>query len=329
MSAKKSRTYCSRDFGPACSDGWQREGFLCLQIDLRRHRLGADWTERTVFPSGAARRSAAMEQEELLEKVRALRGRRYSPAEVARALSLSKAEAARLVRVVACERDGAPAPGATGATDDRAAASQVLCWVSPGWRHGLRVEARPKWPDDIGPPTEASDSGVAFVLVAVPDGHNRLSMCGYLVDTWCLGVKNAMGPKRMTRYEFQTFKRHCYGPWESEGMPVQLEFARHLVFGAVDYARSLGFEPHPDFTLARRALGSWEEPSAITFGRDGKPFYLNGPYEDPQRVLAALERAVGRGGFDFAVSLNELGDLDDGYRYTISTADPHELDNAA
>jgi len=44
------------------------------------------------------------------------------------------------------------------------------------------------------------------------------------------------------------------------------------VFSAVEYARGLGFEPHADFAPAAGHLGPWTGPSAITFGRDGKPF---------------------------------------------------------
>jgi hypothetical protein len=146
-------------------------------------------------------------------------------------------------------------------------------------------------------------------------------MCSYLVDTWCLGVKNAMGPKRMGSREFEALRRHCYAPWRSHGISIPLELAQHLVLGAVEFARRLGFEAHPDFRRARPALGGWEGPSAITFGMDGKPHYINGPYEDPQRVLATLDRTVGRGGFHYTVSLGEADDLGDGYRYSAVLTD--------
>jgi hypothetical protein len=77
------------------------------------------------------------------------------------------------------------------------------------------------------------------------------------------------------------------------------------------------------------AAGSGYHPSPITFGRDGIPYYVNGPYEDPERVLVTLERAVGRGGFHHMVSLDELGGLDGGYRYTVSVTDMDELGDAA
>ena len=269
-----------------------------------------------------------MEHEELLEAVRGLRRRRYSPAEIARLLGLSKAEAARLVQTVARERDRASTATAESA-NDRATGSEIQCWVSPGWRHGLRIEGHSDWPDDAGAPAAAGDSGVALVLVAAPDGHNRLSACGYLVDTWCLGVKDALGPKRMAKRELDTLRRHYFAQWRSEGIPVPLELAQHLVLGAVEYARLLGFEPHRDFGLARRLLGPWPGPSAITFGRAGKPYYVNGPYEDPERVLATLERTVGRGGFHYTVSLDDLGRLHDGYRYSVSVTDSDELSDAA
>ncbi len=268
-------------------------------------------------------------QAELLDRVRALRAQRYTPAEIGRALGMRKAEAARLVQVVACERAGGTATADADATNGVSATSRARCWASPGWRNGLRVEAHPEWPDDTGAPSEASDSGVACVLVAVPNGRERLSVCGYLVDTWCLGVKNATGPQRMQLGEFEAFRRYYFGLWASDGIRVPLELAQHLVIGAVEYAERLGFEPHPDFGRARRLLGSWEGPSAITFGHDGKPHYLNGPDDDPQRVLATLERTVGRGGFDYTVSLGEVDGLDDGYQYTISLSGTDVLDNAA
>ncbi len=270
-----------------------------------------------------------MEYDELLATVQALRARRFTPGEIARVLGVSKGDAARLVPIVAGERDSQATASGPGNATDRLLARQACAWVSPGWRHGLRIDGHADWPDDAGAPTQASDSGVACVLVAALDRRGTQSVCGYLIDTWCMGVKNAIGPKRMRPRELEAFKRQYFGQWRSEGMPVPLELAQHLVLGAVDYARSLGFEAHPDFRRARRALGSWDGPSAITFGMNGKPLYVNGPYEDPQRVLATLERSVGRDGFHYIVSLGHSDGLGDGYRYTATLTDLDGLGDAA
>jgi hypothetical protein len=259
-----------------------------------------------------------MERDDLLDRVRLLRARRYSPAEIARALNLSKGEASRLVRAIASESETRLRDAAD---EDSVVRDRPCCWVSPGWRHGLRVDGHADWPGYAAAPAKARDSGVAIVLVAREDGFNRMSVCSYLVDTWCLGVKNAIAPRRMARRELEAFRRHCFEPWGSDGIPVPLELAQHLVLGAVEYARHLGFEPHRDFARARPLLGAWLGPSAIYFGRDGTPYYVNGPYENPRRVLSTLERHVGQGRFHYAISAGGPVDLDDQYVYDVVLTD--------
>lgn len=64
-----------------------------------------------------------------------------------------------------------------------------------------------------------------------------------------------------------------------------LGLAQHLVFGAIEYARGLRFEPHPDFAACAGHLGNWEGPSAIGFGRDGRPLFVQGPYNEAAHII--------------------------------------------
>jgi len=268
-----------------------------------------------------------MERDELAERVRTLRERSYTPREIARALGVSTAEASRLVRAEAIRRRSSVGGGGNDGGD---ADGAPRCFVSPGWHHGLGIGGQEEWlaaaAEVEAPPGTA---GVVAVLVAAPQGQNRLSICGYLVDTWCLGVKNALGPKRVSTRDFEAFRQHYFEPWRSRGVPIPVELARHLVLGAVEYARGLGFEPHRDLRRARDGLGAWEGPSVITFGRDGTPYYTSGPYDDPERVLATLDRRVGRGGYHYTVEVGGLDDLGDGYRYTCTITDQDEIGEAA
>jgi hypothetical protein len=61
------------------------------------------------------------------------------------------------------------------------------------------------------------------------------------------------------------------------------------VFGAVDYANSLGFRPHADFKRAARHLGQWDETSAITFGDNGKVVYMYIPNWDSRSALLGID----------------------------------------
>lgn len=263
-----------------------------------------------------------MEEEELVQQVRELRQRRYTPQEIARKLGIRSAEASRLVRAEAARRRNSG--GGVDADD------APRCFVSPGWGEGLRIDGHEEWLSDATATKPSSGvGGLAFVLVAAPHGHGRVSMCGYLVDTWCLGVKDALGPKRVSVRELEAFRRRYFEPWGSAGVPIPIELARHLVLGAAEYARSLGFKPHRDLRRARGALGAWDGPSAITFGREGMPDYRSGPYDDPERVLATLERNVGRGGYHYTVELGAVEGPGDGCRYTAAVTDHDEVEEAA
>jgi hypothetical protein len=100
----------------------------------------------------------------------------------------------------------------------------------------------------------------------------------------------------------RTFIRRFFDGYEGDPLEAPIELAREVVLGSIEYARKLGFEPHPDFAAAAGHLGSWTGPGAITFGKDGRPLYISGPYDDPGPVIRTLERTVGPGNFDFVAT---------------------------
>ncbi len=230
-----------------------------------------------------------MSDEQLEQAVRRLRAEGYAPREIARALGVRPADVAPLVRLIAAER--------TAAETER---ELVGCWVSPGWRAGLTVSGDPGWPD--GETMEPETGGLVGVLVARSERNQWVSVCGYLLDVYCLGIKNVLGPERMRGHELPSFARHFFSGWVRGGVQAPIELAGDLVFGAAEFARKLGFSPHADFEPARGHLGAWEGPSAIRFGHEGKPSYMQGPYDDPAAVLRTLEESVGAGNFHFTVS---------------------------
>ena len=122
----------------------------------------------------------------------------------------------------------------------------------------------------------------------------------YLVDTFCLGVKNVIGPQRLRRRDLSSFIRTYFMAFPAPAIAVPVELAQHLVLGAVEYAARLGFSPHREFESARGHLGILEERCAMSFGRNGRPLYVAGPYDDPRAVIAALRRQLGTDGFSVA-----------------------------
>jgi hypothetical protein len=224
--------------------------------------------------------------DERLDLVREMRERGQTPKQIARALGLRPAEAARLVRAAATLAEAeAPEPALVG------------CWISPSWSTGLAIGDRPGWPLDEDP--DAGTDGMVTVLVARQHRYGRVSVCGYLADVYCLGVKNALGPEIMSDRRLREFIADYFSAYLGDPIEAPIELAREVVLGSIEYARSLGFDPHPDFAAARGHLGSGEPLGIITFGRDGKPLYVSGPYDDADEVIRTLERTAGPGNFDF------------------------------
>lgn len=229
-----------------------------------------------------------MTDAQTFDDIRRLRADGAAPKEIARALGLRPAVVAPIVRQIAAQRDPAPArePEIAG------------CWASPGWSRELLVASREGWDDvDLG---AGGPAGIALLLVAQAERGDRVSVCGYLVDTFCLGVKNVIGPERMRYRDLPAFVRTYFVAFPAPALRVPIELARHVVLGAAAFASGLGFAPHPDFESVRGHLGELDEPCAITFGREGRPLYVQGPHDDPIEILETLQRTIGNDGFAVA-----------------------------
>jgi hypothetical protein len=231
---------------------------------------------------------------EQLERIRELRERGLTPKEIARAVGLPPARVTHMVRKIAAAQ-----------TVDPTQRPVVECWVSPGWSAGLTVTGHPEWPAE--PAEEETASGLVGVLVAREAGRDRVSACAWLVDVYCLGIKNDLGPEVAYRSSLPRIVHDFFAVFGERPVAAPLELAQHLVLGAAEYARGLGFEPaaEADFAATRGHLGSWEGPSAIGFGRHGKPFFVAGPHDDAARVVRQLERSVGAGNFDYLIAMPE------------------------
>ena len=230
-----------------------------------------------------------MGEAELLDQVRQLRGEGRTPKQIARALGMPPSTVAPLVRAVAAQRRGP------------AAEPQVVgCWVNVGWSLGLSVDQSRGWVDES--PSEDGTGGLVSVLVARRHRWDKVSVCGYLVDVYCLGVKNVLGPEIDDEPALRRLLPNYYAAYPHGWQDAPIELAQHIVFGAVEYARGLGFEPAAGFAQAAHHLGAWEGPGAITFGKECKPFYISGPRDNPRKVVKTLEHAVGPPpNFDYVV----------------------------
>ena len=222
--------------------------------------------------------------DDLRTRARELRTAGQTPKQIARTLNIARARVNDLVR------------GVKVAKPVEEELPLVGCWVSQQWSSGLSIADRPAdWTDRE--PRHDAGTGLVNVLVARDKGDGDVTVCGFLVDTFCLGVKNALPPSAVAVDELDGFVDQYYAPYRDPGLPAPIELVRELVFGAVEYARGLGFDPHPDFYLASPVLGGGHT-GRITFGREGRPCFQHGPYDDVDRIIRTLDRTAGPDRYD-------------------------------
>jgi hypothetical protein len=159
------------------------------------------------------------------------------------------------------------------------------CWASEGlWTQGM---------------------GWVCLSRELPGGSVAFGV--FLVDRYCLGVKNAMADVAgRFAYEDKVVGKLRARSGERELSPAA---ARKLVEGSVAYAAALGLHPHADYHKARLIFGDID-PGECTdefeFGKDGKPCFIAGPSDTPERcrlILHTLERACGPDGFDYLIPM--------------------------
>jgi hypothetical protein len=237
-----------------------------------------------------------MTSDDLKARVQALRAAGSTPKQIARTLGIPRSQAVSLAHSGASPRPD------RGTTPEK---QLIGCWITRQWSNGLTIEDRPSdWIDDNDLPPLAMGAGLPSVAVAREHRDNDVTVCGYLVDTYCQGVKNAVPPSTIERRELSAFLADFFSAYGGRQLPAPIELAQNLVLGAVDYAQALGFDPHPDFYLAKPHLGAWQPPSRIRFGLHGKPYFQQGPYDNPVRVMRTLDKSVGPGNYHFSTVIN-------------------------
>ncbi|HEY4724106.1 MAG TPA: hypothetical protein VII92_19785, partial [Anaerolineae bacterium] len=97
------------------------------------------------------------------------------------------------------------------------------CWIRKDWK----------------------ESGLAVVVLARRQPDGDFVFGNYLVDYYCLGLKNTYFNVDVPPGEF----RHDYLPEMFQGTPaldISPALAHEIIYGAIEYAAQFGFKPQRD-----------------------------------------------------------------------------------
>lgn len=150
-----------------------------------------------------------------------------------------------------------------------------------------------------------AEQGMGLVVLSRVIAHGSVAVASFLVDSYCLGVKDAFAeilPR--SAYDDKYLRKMTADMPSRPAAPAE---ARKLLEEAVAYAQEIGFSPHADYPRAMILFGDIDASDSdahFRFGKDGKPLFINGPNDSPERckqIVAILNKTCGPGRFDFLV----------------------------
>ncbi len=153
-----------------------------------------------------------------------------------------------------------------------------------------------------------SGLGQVFIVREKPNGDLVVGI--YMVDVFACGVKDSI----FNITDEQELNSIIDRVNESGDKLIEFDsnYTFNLIYGAVEYAEDCGIEPHNSFNLTSYILDDIDdiEYVDIEFGKDGHPLYIQGMHDNSARILAAMDKKIGPGNYDF---ITEADMFDDGF----------------
>lgn len=160
------------------------------------------------------------------------------------------------------------------------------------------------------------ESGIGSAVIARQIPRGQFVTVVFMLDVYCLGVKD-IAFRVLGAGELQEIVERLT---VDQGLaPVPPGEFRALVEAAVDYAEGLGFAPYSDY---RKVSGIFQDidplplPDKYQFGFEGKPLYVNGPFDSPERqkfILNTLSKSLGEGNYHFTLRLPDAIGMQDAF----------------
>ena len=138
---------------------------------------------------------------------------------------------------------------------------------------------------------ELKDCGEGIIFVTRNHKGGKVSMGFYLIDIYCLGVKDSHYQLRMEEEEMQEYVSHYTGMRE-----CSYEEAHNWIYGAIAFAEEGGIEPDKSFALTQYLLEEDTDDVPLIeyeFGKNGKHLLVCHTVQEANRYLPTLRAHLG------------------------------------
>ena len=152
------------------------------------------------------------------------------------------------------------------------------------------------------------DSGLAYIIISREHINGNLTVCFYLVDLFCLGVKDTFFRFNISKWEYDEMIEKFT---ETMSMSVvEYNLVHNIIFAALEFAEEIGFKPHKDFeSITQYMLEEDDEKIPlidIACGdENGRPYYIQGEIDSDakaRQILNHLDKEVGPNNYDYLLS---------------------------
>ncbi len=169
----------------------------------------------------------------------------------------------------------------------------------------------------IAPP-DWQESGMAHVIVTRVRPSGNLVMASFLVDTFCLGVKDAGYHENMTPYDFEKYLNNYKNGMGLE--EISYDEAHNIIYGAMAFAEDGGIKPSKEFDPAGYILEEDTDDIPLIeydFGKNGKHFLVVNPDRKEMPYYHILKKKLGDN-FEYVMPFGEEyeDDSDDDDEYS-------------
>lgn len=152
--------------------------------------------------------------------------------------------------------------------------------------------------------------GEGHVIVTRKHTGGKISMAVYLVDIWCVGVKNSFYRLRLMDSEFENFI-YTYKIGLRE---CSYDEAHNWIYGAIAFAEEAGIKPDKSFNITQYMLEEDDDSIPLIeyeYGKNGKHTLVIHTRLEASRYLSLLEKNLGKGNYDFILNVHDVDFEDD------------------
>ena len=155
------------------------------------------------------------------------------------------------------------------------------------------------------------ESGISQIIISRVRPSGNLSVGIFLVDTFCIGVKDATYYTNRSEVDFEDLiKRYESGPGLEE---ISYNEAHNIIYGAIGFAEDGGIQPAKDFKTAGYILEEDTDDIPLIeyeFGKNGKHFLVINSDKREMPYFHQLKKTLGDD-FEFVMNCNEDDESDE------------------